>query len=69
MAKGGISLVGELAKNKINLFSFFSKYCLYHNYYVYQNDDYVIFNSVMQNNVGQFLSLYEYKGKIYKASQ
>jgi hypothetical protein len=69
VAKGDISLVGELAKNEINLFSFFSKYCLYHNYYVYQNDDYVIFDGVMQNNVGQFLSHYEYKGKIYKASQ
>jgi hypothetical protein len=69
VAKGDISLVGELAKNEINLFSFFSKYCLYHNYYVYKNDDYVIFDGVMQNHVGQFLSHYEYKGKIYRASQ
>jgi hypothetical protein len=34
VAKGDISLVGELAKNEISLFSFFSKYCLYLNYYV-----------------------------------
>lgn len=69
VAAGDISLVGELARNEINLFSFFSKYCLYHNYYVYQNDDYVIFDGVMQNHVGQFFSQYEYKGKTYRASQ
>jgi len=69
VAKGDIALIGELAKNEINLFSFFSKYCLYHNFYVYKNDDYVIFDGVMQNHVGQYLSNYEYKGKIYRASQ
>ncbi|MCL1986523.1 MAG: hypothetical protein FWG64_00925 [Firmicutes bacterium] len=47
VAMGDTSLIAELAKNEINLFSFFSKYCLYHNYYVYQNDDFAIFDSVM----------------------
>ena len=67
--EGDVSLVGELAENEVNLFSFSSKYCLYHNYYVYNKDDYVIFDGVMQNHVGQFLRNYEYKGKIYRPSK
>ena len=69
VAAGDISMIGELAKNEINLFSFFSKYCLYHNYYFYQRDDFVIFDGVMQNHVGAFLPHYEYKGKTYRSSQ
>ena len=69
VAAGDDSLIGELAKNEINLFSFFSKYCLYHNYYVYQRDDFVIFDGIMQNHIGQFISFYEYKGKTYSATQ
>lgn len=66
---GDGSLIGELAKNERNLFSFFSKYCLYHNYYIYQRDDFVIFDGVMQNHVGKFLPYYKYKGIIYSPKQ
>ncbi len=66
---GDVSLVSELARNEINLFSFFSKYCLYHNYYVYERDDYVIFDGVMKNHIGSYLSYYVYMGKIYRSSQ
>ena len=65
VATGDASLIAELAKNEINLFSFFSKYCLYHNYYVYQNDDFAIFDGVMKNHVGGFVSHYEYRGQVY----
>lgn len=69
VAISDISLVGELAKNEINLFSFFSKYCLYHNYYVCKKDDFVIFDGIMQKYVGKFISQYEYRGKLYSSSQ
>ncbi len=65
VAMGDTSLIAELAKNEINLFSFFSKYCLYHNYYVHQKDDFAIFDGVMQNNVGRFVSHYEYRGQMF----
>ena len=65
---GDATLISELARNEINLFSFFSKYCLYHNYYVYERDDFAIFDGVMQNHVGVFISHYEYKGKLYRSS-
>jgi len=69
VAVGDVTLISELARNEINLFSFFSKYCLYHNYYVYERDDFAIFDGVMQNHVGEFISHYEYKGKMYRSSQ
>ena len=69
VARGDITLISELARNEINLFSFFSKYCLYHNYYVYKRDDFVIFDGVMQNHAGKFISRYEYKGRVYGSSQ
>jgi len=68
VAVGDATLISELARNEINLFSFFSKYCLYHNYYVYERDDFAIFDGVMQNHVGVFISHYEYKGKLYRSS-
>jgi hypothetical protein len=69
VAIGDVSLISELAKNENNLFSFFSKYCLYHNYYVYQRDDFAIFDGVMKNHIGGFISHYNYKGKIYRSQQ
>lgn len=58
VAKGDESLVEEIAgKSKdlgVNLFSFASKYCHYHNWFVYERDDYSIFDSV----VGKHLSTY-----------
>ena len=56
---GDLTLVNELAKwtkEKIgkNLFSFISKYCLYHNYHCYNRDDYVIYDSVLANNINNY---------------
>ena len=69
VANGDVSLIGELARNEINLFSFFSKYCLYHNYYVYKKDDFVIFDGVMKKHMGKYISHYKYNGKVYRSSQ
>lgn len=55
---GDASLVSEIAKKSkdfdgkgkgVNLFSFASKYCCYHNIYQYGKDDYSIFDSVVSN--------------------
>ena len=51
VSKGDPTLVSQLAKTNgsINLFSFASKYCTYHNVDAYGKDDYSIFDSVVQN--------------------
>ena len=63
--RGDASLVSELTRwgqdRGANMMSFFSKYCLYHNYYVYDRDDYSIFDSVVQNNLGRYISEQEFK--------
>lgn len=58
---GDISVVREIAKtckefdgNGVNLFSFASKYCCYHNVFAYNRDDFSIFDNVVS------LHLYEY---------
>jgi hypothetical protein len=57
------TLIGDLTQKTktlggngkgINLFSFISKYCCYHNYYVYGRNDYSIYDRVLE----RFLSLY-----------
>ena len=64
--KGDLSLVEELSKwtkediGK-NLFSFISKYCLYHNVYCYDRDDYVIFDSVLRKNLGKYITEEDYQ--------
>jgi hypothetical protein len=63
---GDPSLVSELSKwskeeKGVNLFSFFSKYCLYHNYGAYDNDDYVIYDSVLKENIRKYNSATPYK--------
>jgi len=74
---GDLTLVNELAKwtkEKIgkNLFSFISKYCLYHNYHCYNRDDYVIYDSVLANNINNYITNDEYKNltgrTLYKTS-
>lgn len=63
--EGDIALVSELTKwskeRGANLMSFFSKYCLYHNYCTYGKDDYSIYDSVLQQNLGAYLNLEEFK--------
>jgi hypothetical protein len=56
--QGDISLVSELThwskKQGVILFSFFSKYCLYHNYHCYERDDYSIFDSVVKEHLKDY---------------
>jgi hypothetical protein len=56
--KGDLSLVSELSqcskKQGVILFSFFSKYCLYHNYHCYERDDYSIFDSVVKEHLKDY---------------
>ena len=52
IAHGDPSVVSEIARkskknHNINLFSFASKYCCYHNICVYKKDDYSIYDSVV----------------------
>lgn len=50
LAQGDPTLVSQLARSngRINLFSFASKYCTYHNVEIYGRDDYSIFDSVVK---------------------
>ena len=54
--QGDPELVNILAKNtgRINLFSFATKYCTYHNVDIYRNDDYSIFDSVVAKSLPQY---------------
>lgn len=59
IAAGDISLVQEIAvetKNKydINLFSFASKFCCYHNIYIYDGDAYSIYDTVLHDNIPMY---------------
>lgn len=63
---GDLSIVNELAKwtkEKFgkNLFSFISKYCLYHNVHCYNKDDFVIYDSVLAENIGKYISDEDFK--------
>ena len=62
---GDVTLVDELtkwgSKKGLKLMSFFSKYCLYHNYYVYDKDDFVIFDTVVKNSLGKYLNKEEFQ--------
>lgn len=57
VSQGDPILVRQLAKSngKINLFSFASKYCTYHNVEVYEQDDYSIFDSVVKNTLPNYV--------------
>lgn len=63
---GDITIIEELARftkqefNK-NLFSFITKYCLYHNIHCYNRDDYVIYDSVLSKNLHRYNSKEDYK--------
>lgn len=56
IANGDPEIVNEIARSngKINLFSFATKYCCYHNRNLYGRDDYSIFDTVLKN----YLPLY-----------
>lgn len=57
VSQGDPLLVSQLAKSngKINLFSFASKYCTYHNIEVYGQDDYSIFDSVVKDTLPYYV--------------
>lgn len=63
---GDITIIEELARftkqefNK-NLFSFITKYCLYHNIHCYNRDDYAIYDSVLSKNLHRYISKENYK--------
>ena len=53
---GDPEVVNEIARsnNKINLFSFASKYCCYHNRNLYGGDDYSILDTVLKENLPRY---------------
>jgi len=66
VATGDLSLVNELSKwtkEKFgkNLFSFITKYCLYHNVHCYDRDDFVIYDSVLAENLINYITNEEFK--------
>lgn len=74
LASGDPELVIEIARRSknvggidkgVNLFSFASKYCCYHNIYQYKRDDYSIFDNV----VSDVLYLYSTKKNPLKKTQ
>ena len=56
IAAGDPAVVNEIARSngKINLFSFASKYCCYHNHNLYGNDDYSIFDTVLRTYLPRY---------------
>lgn len=53
---GDPELVNEIARcnGKINLFSFASKYCCYHNKNVYEKDDYSILDTILRDSLPRY---------------
>lgn len=56
IAVGDPEVVNDIARanGKINLFSFATKYCCYHNICIYERDDYSIFDSVLAKYLPQY---------------
>jgi len=57
LEKGDPELVNFIARNigTINMFSFASKYCTYHNVEVYRRDDYSIFDGIVKNTLPHYV--------------
>ena len=53
---GDPEVVNEIARSngKVNLFSFASKYCCYHNRNLYGKDDYSIYDTVVRDNLPNY---------------
>lgn len=43
-------------KHNINLFSFMSKFCCYHNIFVYGKDDFVIYDTVLMEHLPKYIN-------------
>ena len=56
IAAGDLEVVNEIARSngKINLFSFASKYCCYHNRNLYGKDDYSILDTVLKEYLPRY---------------
>lgn len=56
LAAGDPELVNIIARNTgaINLFSFASKYCTYHNVEIYEQDDYSIFDGIVKETLPRY---------------
>lgn len=57
VAKGDPELVNSIARNigAVNMFSFASKYCTYHNVEIYERDDYSIFDGIVKNTLPHYI--------------
>lgn len=55
VAKGDVSLVSDIiSKCPVKLYSFASKYCCYHNTFLYNRDDYSIYDSVVKKHLSEY---------------
>lgn len=56
-------LISELVKacSTVDLFSFFSKYCYYHNYFIYQRDDFSKYDTIVSKCLPEYFSIYKIK--------
>ena len=55
VAKGDVSLVSDIIKEcHVKLYSFASKYCCYHNTFLYNRDDYSIYDSVVEKHLHEY---------------
>ena len=58
IAQGDPQVVNDIARSneRINLFSFASKYCCYHNFYQYGRDDYSILDNVVKKYLPRYFA-------------
>ena len=55
VAKGDVSLVSDIiSRCPVKLYSFASKYCCYHNTFLYNRDDYSIYDSVVKKHLPEY---------------
>lgn len=57
LSEGDPELVNIIARNigAVNMFSFASKYCTYHNVEIYGRDDYSIFDGIVKNTLPYYI--------------
>ena len=55
VARGDVSLVSDIiSRCPVKLYSFASKYCCYHNTFLYNRDDYSIYDSVVASHLHKY---------------
>ncbi len=67
---GDPTLVSDIAYNNggVNLFSFASKYCALHNWYLYDRDDYSIYDSVVARLFPEYTAAHQSNPNVAKVS-